>query len=204
VIATCNRAESKVHPKWRLFRHDAGRAAGPPAFAYVILFLLCLAIGQWSSWRYGVVLIWPANGVLAAALLQLHRRQALRVLGACFVINLIGNWLRAGYLDSEPGYMVVLNAVLNSAEALLAAFLARRVCGAALDMRRPIRLTRFALMAVVPAVTVSALIGCAAQAQSLAVFFSNVRSWVTMETLGMMMVTPPLLLLARRHRFADR
>jgi signal transduction histidine kinase/ActR/RegA family two-component response regulator len=193
-----------VHPKWRLFRHDAGRTAGPKAWAYVLLFLLSIAIGQWSLWRYGVVVAWPANAVLAAALLQLHRKPAVGVLGACFVINLIGNWLRAGYLQGEPGYMMPLNALLNAGEAFLTALLARRFCGAALDMRRPIRLTRFVLMAVVPAVLIAAVIGSFAKWGDLGGFLPSVQGYFTVEGLAMLIVTPSLLLLARQRRLVDR
>jgi signal transduction histidine kinase/ActR/RegA family two-component response regulator len=169
----------------------------------VLLFLLSIAVGQWSLWRYGVVVAWPANAVLAAALLQLHRRPALQVLGACFIVNLIGNWLRSGYLAAEPAHMMVLNAVLNAGEAFLTALLARRFCGAALDMRRPVRLLRFAFMAVAPAVLVCALIGSLAQWRSASHFLPSVQGYFTVEGLAMLIVTPSLLLLARRDRFAD-
>ena len=38
--------------RWRLFRHDAGRAAGPPAWVYLALavFLLALGFGLWGVW----------------------------------------------------------------------------------------------------------------------------------------------------------
>lgn len=148
-----SRARAGLTGRWRLFRHDAGRVAGPPPWAYVALFLTSLAIGPWSAAAFGAVAVWLSNGVMAAALLQLHRRPALAVIGVCFVANVVSKVLRGG-----SAVFLWLNAVLNVGEAMLAAVLARRVCGAALDMRRPGRLARFAHLAVAPAMGLSAVI----------------------------------------------
>ncbi len=184
--------------KWRWFRPDAGQVSGPHPAVYVVLFVACIALGQWSVARYGAVYIWPANGVLLAAVLQLHRRQAIGVLGACFAINVLGNLLR-----SEQTDLVLLNAALNLGEAFLAGAIARRFCGAALDMRRPARLARFALLAVAPSVALSALIGVPAAHVPADQFLTTLQTWFTIETLGLLTVTPALLLLARHHRFED-
>ena len=83
--------------------------------------------------------------------------------------------------------------------------LARRFCGAALDMRRPWRLFRFAVFAAVPAVLISTLL-----AGAVAVLMSwkvpgtlafRMHHLFDMELLAMMIVTPTLLLVARSHRF---
>ena len=182
--------------KWRLFRQDAGRVAGPPALVYILLFALCVALGNWSSARYGAVLLWPANGLLLAALLQLHRRRAIAVLASCFAINLIGNYLRA-----DPPHLVVVNAVLNLGEVMLAGLIARRFCGAALDLRRPVRLVRFVLLAAFPAVALSALIGVSAIPTPLPMFWISLQTYFAVETLGILIVTPTFLLMARTHRF---
>ena len=136
-----------MHGRWRLFRHEAGRASGIPAWTYVALFAACMLIGIWSARQYNAVVIWPANGVLLAALLQLHRRQALPVLFACLAINLAGNVVRG-----DPLPFLWINPLLNVGETLVAAVIARRVCGAALDLRRFKRLMNFTFLAVTPAV----------------------------------------------------
>jgi two-component system, sensor histidine kinase len=186
-----------VRGKWRLFRQDAGRVAGPPAWVYIALFALCIAIGNWSSARYGAVVLWPANGVLLAALLQLHKRPAIGVLAACFAINLVGNQLR-----DDPTRMVVLNAALNLCEVLIAGVIARRFCGAALDMRRPARLARFVFLAAFPAVLLSAVIAIFAAGIPPSLFPASLKTYFAVETLGILMTTPTLLLIARSHRFA--
>lgn len=188
--------------RWRLFRHDAGRTAGPPAWAYVVLFVACQLLGHWSVATYGSVTVWLSNGVMTAALLQLHRRQAIPVIAACFIINLGSNVVRG-----DPGVFLWLNALLNLVEAFVAAVLARRVCGAALDMRRPRRLINFALLAAAPAVALSAFIAHAIAFAltptpvSAPFLLFRVLNYFTIEQLGLLLMTPILLLLARGHRF---
>lgn len=186
-----------VNPKWRLFRPGSGRASGPAPIAYVLLYLLCLAMSEWNSVRYGTIVIWPANGVALAALLQLHRRQALQVLGTCFLLNVAANILRG-----NSAYLVALYAGLNYAEILLAGLLARRFCGAALDLRRPARLARFVFVAVAPVTLAGAAIGIAALPFPLESVLVSLQTWFTVDALSLVLVTPPLLLLARGSRFA--
>ncbi|CAN5178699.1 MASE1 domain-containing protein [soil metagenome] len=189
-----------MHGRWRLFRHEAGRDSGPPPWAYVALFAACMLVGIWSAREFHAVVIWPANGVMLAALLQLHRKNAIRVLVACFALNLLGNVVRG---DPQP--FLWLNALLNLGEACLAALIARRVCGAALDLRRPKRLANFALMAVVPAVLLSALtilsVVTPMRHYTLPFFLFTLHRFFDMETLGLLIVTPALLLIAKSHRF---
>jgi predicted signal transduction protein with EAL and GGDEF domain len=180
--------------KWRLFRDEGGAEAGPLPFVYVLLFIVCIALGQWSVVQYQSVLVWPANGVLLAAALQLHRRKAIAVLATCFVINVAGNVLRGDAVS-----MNVMFVSLNFAEVLLAALLARRFCGATLDLRRPTRLARFVFIAVAPPVLLAALIGVAARQDPPEIFLLNVSYWFMIETMGFLVTTPALLLLAKRH-----
>ena len=188
--------------RWRLFRHDAGRTAGPPAWAYVVLYVLAQLVAHWSMQAFGATVLWTANAVLLAALLQLPCRQALPVLAACVAINLASNAVRG-----DPLPFLIGNAALNLLQVLLATLLARRVCGAALDMRRPTRLFRFAFLAVAPAVAAStALAGLQAVALGrlpAGTLGFRLHHLFDMELLAMMIVTPSLLLLARAHRFRE-
>ena len=191
-----------MHGRWRLFRHDAGQASGPPAWTYVALFAACLLLGIWSARTFGAVVIWPANGVMLAALLQLHRRQAATVLATCLAINLLANVVRG-----DPLPFLWLNAVLNLAQVCLAGLIARRVGGAALDLRRPRRLANFALLAVTPAVLLSALfivtVAASLHPYSPAFFLFTLVRYAAMEILGLLIVAPTLLLIAKSHRFRD-
>src|SRR4051812_28481757 len=185
----------RVRPKWRLFRAGSGHASGPPPVAYVLLYILCLAMSEWNAVRYGTIVVWPANGVALAALLQLHRREAVRVLGICFLLNLGANALRG-----NVPYMVLLFAALNYSEILLAALFARRFCGAALDLRRPVRLARFVGAAAAVAFAAAA-IGVTAYPTKLESVLVSLQTWFTVDALSLVLVTPPLLLLARAGRF---
>lgn len=187
---------------WRMFRHAAGREAGPPAAAYVILFVLCLLIGHWNASTYNAVIIWPANGVLLAAYLLLPRRKAAATLLVCFGLNLVSTALRG---DAQP--FVWLNPLLNLGQVLIAGVLARRFCGAALDLRRPRRFLCFALGAVAPAVFLTTTLSCL-----LAAWLRDYAPELTaflwthlfmMEALGLLIVTPNLLFLARARRFRN-
>ena len=192
---------NRLRGRWRLFRHEAGRIAGPPAWAYVLLFAASQLIGHWSVATFDAVAVWLSNGILAAALLQLHRRPAVAVLTACFTINLFSNLIRG-----DVGILLWLNALMNMGEATLCAFLARRVCGAALDMRRPKRFLAFAAFSAVPAVAITAVIGFTLvllerqTGLTTATIFS-IYAFCMVELLGLLLVTPVLLLVARAHRF---
>ena len=187
--------------RWRLFRHDAGREAGPPPVVYVLLFAICLLLGQWSAGAFQAVIVWPANGVMLAALLQLHKRQAIAVLLACVLLNLGSNVLRG---DGMP--FLWTNVVLNLGQVLVAGMLARRLGGAALDMRRPRRLFAFALAAAAPAVALSttAAVGLGTWLRDYTPVMAAFvwQHMFGMEVLGLLIVTPTLLLLARAHRFS--
>ncbi|MGH7021204.1 MAG: MASE1 domain-containing protein, partial [Brevundimonas sp.] len=186
--------------RWRAFRHEAGQDAGPHPAVYVLLFALCLLLGHWSATTFQAVIAWPANGVMLAAFLQLKRRRASLVLALCFALNLTSTLIRG---DAQP--FVWLNPLLNLAQVLIAGVLARRLGGAALDMRRPRRVILFALGAATPAValtaTISVVVAMVARDFSLVQAAFAWRHLFAMELLGLVIVTPSLLLLARAHRF---
>lgn len=186
--------------RWRAFRHEAGQEAGPRSAVYVLLFMLCLLLGHWSTTTFQAVIAWPANGVMLAAFLQLPRRRAAVVLALCFGLNLLSAIVRG---DAPP--FVWLNPMLNLLQVLAAGLLARRLCGAALDMRRPRRMVLFAVGAAAPAValtaTISIIVALAVRDYSLVRAAFAWRHLFAMELLGLVIVTPSLLLLARAHRF---
>lgn len=72
------------------------------------------------------MLLWPANGVLLAAYLQLPRRRATAVLILGFGLNMASSVYRG---DALP--FLWINPLLNLLQVLLAGVLARRLCGAA-------------------------------------------------------------------------
>jgi two-component system, sensor histidine kinase len=182
--------------RWRLFRQDGARAATLPAAVYALLFAISLAMSHWSTAKYGAAVIWTANGVLLAGVLHLNRRDAIRLLIACATMNVVENVLR-----HDTPLMLVVNVGLNFGEVVMAGVITRRFCGAALDMRRPVRLLRFALLAVIPTTLLSALIGNIALHAPPERWWVNYETWFSVEALGLLAVTPPLLLWAQGGRF---
>jgi signal transduction histidine kinase/CheY-like chemotaxis protein len=189
--------------RWRLFRHEAARVSGPGPWTFLALYVVALAIGTLSTKSLGTVVFWPANAVMMAALLLLPRRQAIRVLLIGIGLNVVNNFIRG---DQMPFF--VINIVMNTTEALLAAVIARRVCGAALDLRRPERLWRFALLAVAPAVLltvcVSIPIAVILRDYTLDQTLFHIQRFFVVEALGAMILTPALILLARTTEPRDR
>ncbi|RYJ00663.1 MAG: hypothetical protein EON47_13155, partial [Acetobacteraceae bacterium] len=189
----------QLQGRWRLFRHEAGRVAGPAPWVYVLLFAVSQLTGHWSTASFNAVTVWLSNGIMVAALLQLHRRPAMLVLTACFAINLFSNVLRG-----DPGILLWVNALMNMSLAWLVAVQARRFCGAALDMRRPRRLVRFAIIAaasVIVVTTAGVSILWAIRQPPLPLLLFSAQSLFSVELMGLLLVTPVLLLFARAHRF---
>lgn len=180
--------------RWSLFRPGETGSEHRDSIIFVVLFAVCIAASHWCVARFGTIFVWPANGVLVAALLLLHRPAALRVLIVCGAVNLLGNFLR-----DSPAHMIVIGTALNLAESIAAAAIARRFCGAGLDLRRPRRLTAFVVLAVAPTCAVAALIGIAALRVPLHEFAVGWQTWFAADALGLIIVTP-LLVLAAAHR----
>lgn len=185
---------------WRFFRHEAAATSPFPAWAYVALFLGSLIVAHLCLRAFGAIAIWPANGVLVAALLLLERRKAITVLSACFLINVI--------FDSQLGYRdlkdVLTFSSLNALEAFAIAVLARRFCGAALQLGRPERLLRFALLAAAPPILIAATVGLwliGTPADQFALYFA---SWVSVEFLGCLVIAPSIVILANAPSSVDK
>lgn len=179
---------------WRLFRHDGAAATRFPGWSFVALFVASLGLSHACQYLFGAVAVWPANGVLAAGLLLLERRKAIIVLAACVGLNLAFDILiRARGLDTALTF-----SLLNAAEAIVVALIARRFCGAALQLGRPVRLARFALLAAAPAVVLAALLGLWLIQISPELFNLYFASWVSVELLGCLVVTPAIVILSQR------
>src|ERR1700761_4283191 len=104
----------QMRPKWRLFRQDGARPVALHPLVYLSLYVASMVVGAWAKATYGATVVWTANGVLLAGLLLLKRREAIRFLIVCAIIDLVGNALRG----DNPA-MVVLNVVFNFGEVLI-------------------------------------------------------------------------------------
>lgn len=186
--------------RWRLFRHEAARATSLPAGVYVTLFALTQWIDQQSAVTHGPAGYWLSGGVMLAAMLQLSRRPATVVLIACFIISFLGEAFRGG--TALFSWFVAMS---NLGGVILAVVLARRFSGAAMDLCRPGRLIRFVLRAAIPASLLSAglHVGASIVAGDMgmsAALFDAPFQFIA-HFLSLLLVTPVLLMLSRRHGF---
>lgn len=162
--------------------------------AYVATAVLAYS---WTAGAGGLAVLWVGNGILAASLLLLPRTQALILAAGC----LITDFACATWTGSTIGQAALI-AGCDIAESFLAAFLIRRVCGAALDMTSLVRFRNLAVFAVLPATLLVGSVGAAISHNFLAggPFFSLWSAWAVGDFLGMMIGAPATLILARFHR----
>jgi signal transduction histidine kinase/ActR/RegA family two-component response regulator len=186
-----------MHGRWRLFRHDAAREGRIGPWAFLGLYVAALLIGTVSALSFGTVVFWPANAVMIAAVLMLKRPQAVSVFLAGIALNVLNNLLRG---DQMPFFAI--NVILNAVEVVTVSLVARRVCGAALDLRRPRRLMSFGVLAVAPSVavvtTIAISLAVPLRGYTLDQTLFGIQRYFMVETLGAIIVTPTLLLLGRR------
>jgi signal transduction histidine kinase/CheY-like chemotaxis protein len=159
--------------------------------AYVGFSIIAYA---WTTTTGGLAVLWPCNGILAAALLLLPRPQALVVLLLCGVTDLI-----CAYQTGSAADRAVLIAACDILEALVAAVLIRRVCGAGLDMTSVARVRSFALFAALPATLVVGTLGALLAFHTH--FLKIWPTWVLGDYLGMITGAPAALMLARFSRY---
>jgi signal transduction histidine kinase/CheY-like chemotaxis protein len=146
----------------------------------------------------GNVGFWPANGALVAAWLILPRRYGLAVS--------IGSLLLNVWINSFFKYTLFQNALyasLNIEVSFVTAVLAKRFCGAAIDLSR---LTRFAVFSV------CAWIACASEA-AIGEFYNGVTvgytsfahewlQWALSDTIGLVISTPAILFAVRFRAYS--
>lgn len=182
-------------PKLRLFRP----AQTPRSDVLPVAFLAAYAVAAilaytWTTSTGGLAVLWPCNGILAAALLLLSPRPAIIVAGMCGALDLL-----CAYLSGSSFSRAVLISGLDVAEAVLAAVLTRRFCGASLDMTSVARVRNFVLYAALPA---SLIMGTAGALLAFERDFARLwGAWVIGDLLGMITGAPTALLLARFRRF---
>ncbi|HZZ88518.1 MAG TPA: MASE1 domain-containing protein, partial [Caulobacteraceae bacterium] len=143
--------------------------------------------------------IWTATGFLAAALILLRGRMRLTVAAACLAIQAATS-LGAG----DDWVRLTVGPLLNLVEAVIAAWLGVAYCGAAgrrLSLRK---VTLLIVGAILPAAMLVALVGGAVNAISTGQnFVEGWLAWAIPSGLGMAMVTPALLLVARESQYKE-
>ena len=143
-------------------------------------------------------MLWLCNGFSPPRLFcWLPRRQALAVLAIGWAADFGGSVL----IVHSPFGQSMLLATMDSCEAIAVAVLARRTCGAGLDITRLPRLRALVLFAILPATlaagTVGTLLFHVLYGQPLMPLWAN---WACGDVLGMTIAAPAVLLLARADR----
>lgn len=161
------------------------------AAAHFALSAASLALARWSN---GIAVIWPANAVLLCYLLIRHPRDWPLPVGltsvACMAISLLTH--RA--LD-----LALFFAVANVAECTLAATVLRMLTRSRSDLERLSTLIPF-MLAVVGATISSATVASFGLMLTGDTFVAGWLSWFTPDVLGLLIVTP-ILLVVRKALF---
>lgn len=153
----------------------------------------------WTRDASNISVIWPANGILLAALLiSTEARTRFEVTAACFVFG------AAAYLaNGDPWTNSLIFPAINVSAGLISAHLLGLVCGRRpLDFAKPWTVSRFvAVCAGVPlfSAAAGALVVVGGLRDAYDVVFVN---WYLSDTLGILVLTPAILLIWQQPRLA--
>lgn len=158
--------------------------------AFATLMLLCEG--------HRIAIVWPANAVILALLLQTHVRLWWRALAAGALGLVLAAWI-----DESLSTPTLFLTACNILEISVCAALIYGLIGQTFDLRQPRSLLLFLAAAGVVAPLCSAV--CAAwslQAIRGEPFRATFATWYVGDALGLVVVTPMLLLISasiRRH-----
>lgn len=131
---------------WRILNPDDKAANGPRWTAYLTAYTICLAIGVSSLLHFGELFIWPSTGVMVAGLLLLPRKDAVKLAVCGTIFNFFGV-----HFTIDNFAICLLYVLLDLVEVIIAVALARRYCGAAIELTSNAPLGAFIAFAALPA-----------------------------------------------------
>ena len=141
----------------------------------------------------GVATIWPANGIVLAALILAHPNQSrFSVLGFTCLANLIANFLAHTTLIANIGFSLTNILEIGSAYSLLKA---RET--APFEFRSVRFFASFTLAAVTACVLSAVAAAIVADLTLQAVSWRVLASWLFADLLGLLTVTPALVRLCQ-------
>ncbi len=163
------------------------------AAAYGIAVYLAISLTRNST---SVAAIWPANGIMLAALLACRKastRHALVV--ACILANTI-----ACLLNRDPWMSTIAFPLISAAENLLAYHFLRYTCGRNVDFTKASTVVTFVIICFAVPVLPSA-IGAGVAVNVFGAHFNEAfATWYLSDTLGLLVLTPAILLLWPKTR----
>ena len=161
------------------------RLISPPlatGVAYYLAAIISLALTRGSD---GIATLWPSSGILFAALLTTTKNRAGWHVAAAAIGSLAAN-LHAGNAPlTSIGFTVA-----NMGESILAAWLLRTRSRCSVSFVDPAGLTCFCMAALLAAVAAATMAFTVAPLPSAGFWFS----WFTTDLLGILIVTPLLLI----------
>lgn len=175
---------------WRIFAPDHQRGTGVHWLIFFSLFVASLSLISLN--HYGELLARPILGVMLAALLLLRKNDAIKFLIASNIAIVVTVWF-----SGQPTPRLLISPLLNTTEAMLAAMLVRRFCGAQLDIARPIRLAQFFSYAVFPATIYRLVAETATGFGFLYGTNDNLATMLASHVVSMGLLTPLIVLIVR-------
>ncbi len=142
----------------------------------------------------GIAILWPPNAVVLAAFLLFPSRYWLSIALVVLVAEVVAD------TPSFPFWSAVAFGFINISETLLAARLLRYSCGSDFDFDRIKRGALFLLFGPGIASLLAALLGAAVYLQlgdEQSSYWTLWRLWWFGDALGLLLLTPPLVLLGR-------
>ncbi len=179
--------------RWALFAPDNKRVEGPQWLVLFAIFVLAVLISVASAHFYNDLLFRPVLGVTVAGLLLLDRRNAIRFLFTTTVVALVSY-----PFVGAPQPKATIFPLLSVAEACVAVILARRFCGAQLDLTRPRRLAAYFICAVIPATLLRGLVESFARTGFVNGFSDNLATILASHFVSMGLLVPLLLQIFRK------
>ena len=152
-----------------------------------------MSLASLAYTRFGghIAGLWLANAIAVAVMLRSPTRDWARIL----MVALIGN-MAAKLLVGNSVPLALLTATASSVEALVCAGLTRRFAGEAVDISQPRHLAIFSAAGALAATPISSLAGALALWLTRGTpFAEGLMSWWRIDTLGLLIGGPVLLVL---------
>lgn len=174
-------------------RHRSILFVAGVALVYGLAVYLAIA---WTRNATSVAAIWPANGILLAALLIANdKAMRLRLIAGCLPANAI-----ACLINGDPWGAALTFPVIGAAECLLAFHLLRATCGRRVDLTKAWIVLAFVGASAAAPILASAAGGLVAMQVYGADFNHALTTWYLSDGLGLLVITPAIVLLWPRAR----
>lgn len=174
-------------------RHRDALFVAGIALAFGLAVYLAIALTRNAT---QIAAIWPANGILLAALLMAkNRTMRHRLVAACLLAN-----ITAGVLNGDPWVTALAFPVLNATECLLAFHLLRAACGRRVDLTEAWTVVTFVIVCALAPLLTSAVGALVAMQVHGAGYREALTTWYLSDALGLLVLTPAIVLLLPRTR----